>query len=373
MATSKSVTSKCLVAVLALAGWVSGVQAAATLTIVNGDPAGVGFNDPTVVASLGGNSGTTLGEQRLIAFQAAADKWGATLTSTVPIKILATWEALTCGASSAVLGSAGALEVFRDFAGAPKPGTWYSTALTNKITGVDNASPDTAHIRARFNVNLGRAGCLPGTLFYLGLDNNHGSNIDLVTVLTHEFGHGLGFQPFTNGSTDVQLAGFPSIWDHYLLGSQTGKLWKDMTAAERAASALTGNRLVWSGAIVNAALPGVPQLGTPGLSISGPAAGAATGGLLGRYRVVRPGSRHAAVDRAGDAGCGPDRPSRCDRVGMWPVDSRRRSCCQWTHCARRPGYMRICRQGEECAERRRHRRAGRGQCCGFAAGRPGWG
>jgi hypothetical protein len=37
------------------------VQAAATIVIVNGDPAGVGFNDPTVVAQVGGNTGTTQG------------------------------------------------------------------------------------------------------------------------------------------------------------------------------------------------------------------------------------------------------------------------------------------------------------------------
>ncbi|MEO5932815.1 MAG: peptidase, partial [Duganella sp.] len=42
------------------AGW-----AAAPLAIVNGDPAGFGFNDPTPVAPVGGNTGTTLGAQRL--------------------------------------------------------------------------------------------------------------------------------------------------------------------------------------------------------------------------------------------------------------------------------------------------------------------
>jgi hypothetical protein len=52
---------------------------AATIVIFNNDPAGVGFNDPTVVAPVGGNAGTTRGQQRLIAFQAAANKWGATL------------------------------------------------------------------------------------------------------------------------------------------------------------------------------------------------------------------------------------------------------------------------------------------------------
>jgi hypothetical protein len=280
MTTSKFITFKPVAALtLALAGWVGGAQAAATLVIVNGDPANVGFNDPTAAAPVGGNPGTTLGQQRLNAFQAAANKWGATLTSTVPISILATWEALTCTETGAVLGSAGATEVFRDFAGAPIAGAWYPFALTNKLVD-DNADPATAQIRARFNVNLGKPGCLTGTSFYLGLDNNHGNNVDLVTVLTHEFGHGLGFQTFTNGSTGAQLAGFPAVWDFFLLNTQTNKLWKDMTNAERAASALTGNRLVWSGAGVASALPGVLQLGTPGLAISGPAAGPATGDYL---------------------------------------------------------------------------------------------
>ena len=65
---------------------------AATIAILNDDPAGVGFNDPTVVAPVGGNPGTTLGQQRLNAFQAAANKWGATLTSGVTIVVRATWD-----------------------------------------------------------------------------------------------------------------------------------------------------------------------------------------------------------------------------------------------------------------------------------------
>src|SRR5262252_947914 len=80
-------------------------NAAATIIIVNGNAAGVGFNDPTVAAPVGGNPGTTLGQQRLIAFQAAANKWGATLSSSVQIRVLSTFEPLTCTATSAVLGS----------------------------------------------------------------------------------------------------------------------------------------------------------------------------------------------------------------------------------------------------------------------------
>ena len=57
---------------------------AATITIVNGDGPGEGFNDPTPVAPVGGNTGTTLGEQRQIVFEAAATIWGAALPSDVP-------------------------------------------------------------------------------------------------------------------------------------------------------------------------------------------------------------------------------------------------------------------------------------------------
>jgi hypothetical protein len=252
--------------------------AAATIIIQNGNAAGVGFNDPTPVAPVGGNSGTTLGQQRLNAFQAAANTWGATVSSVPSIVILATFEPLTCTATSAVLGSAGATEVFRDFAGATFTNTWYSHALANKISGVD-LDPATAEIRARFNINLGQPGCLTGVPFYLGLDNAHGTAVDLVTVLLHEFGHGLGFQTFTNGTTGAYLASFPSVYDNFLLDTTVNKLWVNMTDAERATSALNSRRLVWAGAKVGAAVPGALEAGTPLLSIATPAS------VAGQYSV----------------------------------------------------------------------------------------
>jgi hypothetical protein len=256
----------------------SATWAAATITIVNGDPAGVGFNDPTPAAPVGGNSGTTRGTQRLNAFQAAASIWGATLDSSVPITVLATWEALPCNANAAVLGSAGALEVFANFPGAPRSNAWFSKAETNKLVGFD-ADPDTPDIRARFNVNLGQPNCLAGSPFYLGLDNNHGPSIDLVAVLLHEFAHGLGFQTYTDDATGEQLAGIPSIWDYYLLDNSTNELWKDMTDAERAASARRAGRLVWNGPLVTAAAQVVLRPGTPLLTVLAPA------GVAGIRRV----------------------------------------------------------------------------------------
>ncbi|MEJ7713281.1 MAG: hypothetical protein WKF84_26400 [Pyrinomonadaceae bacterium] len=77
--------------------------AGAQITIVNFNAPGVGFNDPTPAAPVGGNPGTTVGQQRLIAFQFAADIWGATLDSTVEIRIQATFEPLPCNAVSGVL------------------------------------------------------------------------------------------------------------------------------------------------------------------------------------------------------------------------------------------------------------------------------
>ena len=281
--SSKLSGFKSLAGIAAVLGLLAGVaqqaQAAATIVINNLNAPGVGFNDATPAAPLGGNSGTTLGQQRLIAFSYAANLWGATLTSNQPIIINAQFTALTCSATSAVLGSAGATSVFRDNVNFPKPATWYSYALANKLAGVYLGTLNAAQINSNFNVNLGNAGCLTGTFWYYGLDGNHGSNIDFIAVLQHEMGHGVGFQTFTNGSTGVflQNLGFPSIWDHYLLGTSTGLTWVQMTAAQRAASAISVNGLVWSGAGVTAAIPNVLRQGLATVTISGVAAGAAAG------------------------------------------------------------------------------------------------
>jgi hypothetical protein len=244
-------------------------QAAATIVIVNGNAPGVGFNDPTPTVPVGGNAGTTLGQQRLIAFQAAAAIWGANLNSGIPITILATMEPLSCTATSAVLGSAGPTEIWRFTAGAPFANTWYHFALANKIAGVD-LDPATPQIRARFNSNLGNPGCLTGGYFYLGLDNNHGVLIDLVTVLLHEFAHGLGFSNVTSGTTGAFLAGIPAAWDHFLLDITTNKPWLNMTDAERVMSAINPRKVVWTGPNVTAFVPTVLAAGVPELTVSSP-------------------------------------------------------------------------------------------------------
>jgi hypothetical protein len=270
-----------LVASLAFAGiaFSAPTFSAATIVIVNGNAAGVGFNDPTPVAPVGGNFGTTLGQQRLNAFQHAASIWGATLTSTVPIQIQSTFEPLACTATSAVLGSAGSLQAFANFPNVAFQNTAYGGALASKIAGVD-LSPTVADIRARFNVNLGQPGCLTGAPFYLGLDNNHGPLIDLVAVLLHEFGHGLGFQTFTNGQTGAQIvAGIPTIYDLFTFDNTQNKLWSVMTNAERQQSAINGRRVAWIGANVVANAAAVLAPGQPEMTVNAPAT------VAGDYQV----------------------------------------------------------------------------------------
>src|ERR1041384_2033996 len=117
---------------------------AATIVILNNDSAGVGFNDPTPVSPVGNNTGTTLGQQRLNAFQFAANIWGATLNSGVTITIRANWSSLGCTASSGTLGAAGTVSIFRNFPNAPQTNTWYPGALANALAGSDLSagSPD---------------------------------------------------------------------------------------------------------------------------------------------------------------------------------------------------------------------------------------
>ncbi len=253
-------------------------QGAATIAILNNDGAGEGFNDPTPAAPVGGNPGTTLGQQRLNAFQAAAAIWGAQLNSTVTIVIRAQLNPLSCNATGAVLGSAGPITVSRDFTGAPQSATWYHAALANAISGIDRVTTE-PDISATFNSNLGNVGCLTGVPFYLGLDNNHGTAIDLVTVLLHEFGHGLGFSTTTNGTTGAYLGGFPSSYDHFLFDTTQSLSWVGMTNAQRATSAINTRRLAWTGANVFAAVPVVLQPGTPNL------AGLAPASVVGNYLV----------------------------------------------------------------------------------------
>lgn len=243
-------------------------HAAATIIIINNDGAGEGFNDPTPRTPVGGNTGTTLGQQRLIVFQQAANILAALLTSTVTIQVRAQFNPQACDATTAVLGSAGPISTHRDFTNAPFSNTWYHQALANKLAGLDQSAgnPD---INATFNLTLDAGTCLGGLVWYYGLDGNEGNNIELLPVVLHELGHGLGFSTQTSGTTGAFSGGAPSVFDRLLLDNTLDLHWNEMTAGQRVASAIGLNRLVWNGSATRA--QAATYLGpSPQLTVSSP-------------------------------------------------------------------------------------------------------
>ena len=140
--------------------------------------------------------------------------------------------------------------------------TWYHSALADKLAGAE-LNPGFADINAQFSSDFN---------FYLGLDNNHGALNDLVVVVLHELGHGLGFSAFANGNTGANFAGRTDVFSHFTMNNQTGKLWSDMTNAERQASAINFSHLVWVGPNVLADAPSVLNFGSPSVRVNSPAA-----------------------------------------------------------------------------------------------------
>jgi hypothetical protein len=223
---------------------------ASIIAIQNNNAAGQGFNDPTPKAPEGGNSGD-LGQQRLNLFMYAAGIWSAFLDSNVPILIRAQFAPLACTASAGVLGSAGTASVHSDFPNAEFAGTWYPQALANKQRGIDNdgALPD---INATFNSSINNdAGCLGGRRFYLGFDNTTPPNTtNLLVIVLHEMGHGLGFSTFANGQTGALFMGLPDVYTTFMYDRTQNLFWNEMTNAQRQASAINPNNVLWDGANV---------------------------------------------------------------------------------------------------------------------------
>jgi hypothetical protein len=235
-----------------LAFTAGGAAAQATIVINNTDGAGEGFNDPTPATPVGGNPGTTVGQQRLNAFQYAANILANTIESPVVIQVDAKMDPQTCTPTSAVLGSAGTTTIHRNFTGAPLSNTWYPQALANSLAGTDLSS-SYADISATFNSNLnGDAGCLGGIGWYYGYDGNPGGDIDFISVVMHEICHGLGFQTFVNQS-GAKYAGYNDMYMvHLMQNGASPSDYASMTDAQREAANISDPNLVWVGTYVEA-------------------------------------------------------------------------------------------------------------------------
>lgn len=225
---------------------------AATLRLINRDGLGEGFNDATPATPVGGNSGTTIGEQRQIAFQRAVDLWAEQLDSPVEIRISATFDLLDCNSSTVTLGMAGPVSVLRDFAGAPLANTYYPSALADRLAGTDLA-PDEDDIEATFNSRFGTTCTFPAGWYY-GLDASPtGDDSDMVTVVLHELGHGLGFLSLLDVGNGSRFDNRDDVFMTFLLDDRSGEALSSMTNAQRRSAIAATTHLKWFGEQVVAA------------------------------------------------------------------------------------------------------------------------
>ena len=244
--------------------FMAGQVSAADIKISNQDVGtGQGLDDPTPATPVGGNPGTTRGEQAQIVFKFAADIWGAVLQSDVPVTVSASFAKLSCDATSGVLGSAGTTNIYSFAAPAPQgavANTWYHSALFDSLAGED-AGDGAADIRARFNGALGSTGCLEGSSWYFGLDGKQpAGSIDFLNVVLHEMAHGLGFSGFGSLTTGQPLqgndgVGRQDIYTTFVYDDTQQKSWYAMTPTQRVASALNDGNLVFTGANVKEQAP----------------------------------------------------------------------------------------------------------------------
>ena len=191
---------------------------------------------------------STFGTARQSAFEYACNIWSGYLGTSYAgetIHVSASFTSMGGTSTSATLGSAGPYSIFRN---SSTYGYWANSANANHWSQTD-LDASSVEIVAGFNSDVDNSTVLGSTDFYYGLDGNCGSDIDFVSVLLHEIGHGLGFTPLIDSTTGAYIySDIPSIYG-YFLGMYNGSdfsLLTGMNDAERLA-AITSDNLYWLG------------------------------------------------------------------------------------------------------------------------------
>ena len=188
------------------------------------------------------------------AFEYAVSIWEGLLVSAVPIVVNAEYADLGPG----ILGGAGPWTFHRNFANAPQPNTWYPVAIANARAGADlnGANPEIDSVfSSTFN-------------WYYGTDGNPPPNqVDFVSVVLHELGHGLGFVgiAFYQNSSSASLLGngSPSVYSRYTQTATGTPLLSLPDGSAQLAGQLTSNSIYFSGPNGDAANGGRIKLYAP--------------------------------------------------------------------------------------------------------------
>ena len=226
--------------------------------LVAAPPAGAPHS--TWQVTYNGFSSTPSGAQAQVAFQAAVDVWARIVTDSVPIKVDATYSALPTN----VLGNARASTSYS--ASVIGDGvSFYPSALADALYGQDVAplaGGPSSDIIANFTND-------PSVSFYYGTDGAAGAGqIDFMSVVLHELGHGLGFA----GSMSIDANGLgvhsstPQKFDRFAYDAATGgnQLLAYANNSTALASVLTSQSNFWGGSGgVSAAGGARPRLYAP--------------------------------------------------------------------------------------------------------------
>lgn len=292
-----------LVAALAFAASAS----AANIIVLSVDAPGTGLFDPTPAAPVGGNPGTTLGDQRAFVYDFAAALWGAAIDSPETIFVAARFTPQGCTPTSGTLGSAGTTFIFRNFPNAPAANTWYHSALADALAGID-LNPGFFDISSSFNSRIDDPAqeptCLTGRNWYYGVDHNGGLDFDFLNVVSHEIAHGLGFANFVNEASGALQSGFPDVYSRNTLDLTTGLTWDLMTNAQRAASAINDRHVVWNGVAVTSEALSVLGPRPSVVALNGQAAGSHEGNPAAFGPPIVGGGGTTGLVRVADDGVG---------------------------------------------------------------------
>ena len=184
------------------------------------------------------------------AFQRAVNIWAPLVTSSVPITVKASFTPLGLD----VPGAAGPYAMWRNFAGAPQPNTWYPDAIANKRAGRQLAPA--ADIGARFNSSF--------TRWWFGVGPTPVDRIDFTAVVLHELSHGLGFfgaGSVRDGLGTVRFPSSPPAPMSYDRFTENGLGRALLTFPDRSAplaTQLQGNSVFFDSPAVRKANAGIP-------------------------------------------------------------------------------------------------------------------
>ncbi|MEZ5468368.1 MAG: hypothetical protein R3F18_12055 [Lysobacterales bacterium] len=255
------------------------------------------WNDPAPATPVGGNPGTTLGQQRRNAMIEALRQLGAGFDSEIPITVRACWDDLTVGTNTATLAAAAPDDfliadrslVFSDGSGfrpapfLPDKYAFYSAAPAARLGGTRGCSlrggscADSTDMTITYNRRIGSSGVLGGNPFYLGYGAAPPGTLDFVGVSVHELGHGLGFLSLVrvsaSGSTPIgaKPLGRDDIYARQVIDTRAFpyRPFLSLTDAERADALTSRVGISWNEARAVNSPENIPT-GFPGILLYAP-------------------------------------------------------------------------------------------------------